>query len=382
MKKRIAALLLALVMVLSLMPTAVFAEDHANQVRVIVENTTYPAADGAPWDGTLVDEWVELSADSTMMNCVVAALDKHGYKQTGAENNYISKINGLEEFDGGFMSGWMGTLNDWFTNEGFGGFTVANGKLEAGDEIRIMYTCAYGDDLGGSWSNNETTVKALTFSAGTLSPTFDKETYEYTLTVPADVTAVMVTPTASNKNFQVRTSVDGTEYKRTAMVPVADGKQIVVKCGDPSWPSMNGSATPHTYTITVKQDQQTRNAIDLINSIGSVSLNSKAAIQAARTAYNALTEEQKALISADVLKLLTDAETAYAALENAGTNNGGTGGGFGTKTDSTKTDSTKTDGEAIHSAKTADAGIALYVGMSLLAAMGGAVVIGRKKRAN
>ena len=47
------------------------------------------------------------------------------------------------------MSGWMGTLNDWFTNFGFGEFTVAKGTLCAGDEIRIMYTRTVDVDLGG-----------------------------------------------------------------------------------------------------------------------------------------------------------------------------------------------------------------------------------------
>ncbi len=57
MKKRIVSLLLALVMVLSLVPTTVWAaEDHDGQVRVVVENTTYAKADGAAWDGTLVDK--------------------------------------------------------------------------------------------------------------------------------------------------------------------------------------------------------------------------------------------------------------------------------------------------------------------------------------
>ncbi|MBD9118494.1 MAG: cadherin-like beta sandwich domain-containing protein, partial [Clostridiales bacterium] len=152
------------------------------------------------------------------------------------------------------MSGWMGTLNDWFTNEGFGAFTVAAGKLEAGDEIRVMYTCAYGDDLGGSWGNKDTTVKALTFSDGELSPAFHKDTDSYTLKLSSKVSSVQVTPTASNKNFQVRTSVDGTEYKRTAKIPVADGTVITVKCGDPSWPSMNKDAEAHEYKITVSQE--------------------------------------------------------------------------------------------------------------------------------
>ena len=65
--------------------------------------------------------------------------------------------------------------------------------------------------------------------------------------------SVLVTPTASNKNYQVRTYVGETEYKRTAMVPTVDGTTITVKCGDPSWPNMNGDNEPaQVYTVNVK----------------------------------------------------------------------------------------------------------------------------------
>ena len=256
MKKKILSLLLALVMALSLVPTSVLAApDDLGKAHVIVENTTFtkPVNGEAPaWTGTLVDSWVKLTGDSTMMGCVFEALDAKGYTHTGT--TYISEINGLSELNGGSASGWMGTLNDWFTNEGFAAFTVAAGTLEAGDEIRVMYTCSLGDDLGGSWNNNDTTVKALTFSDGQLSPTFHKDTDSYTLKLSSKVSSVQVTPTASNKNFQVRTSVDGTEYKRTAKIPVADGTVITVKCGDPSWPSMNKGAEAHEYKITVSQE--------------------------------------------------------------------------------------------------------------------------------
>ena len=256
MKKKILSLLLALVMALSLVPTSVLAAPvDLGKAHVIVENTTFtkPVDGKAPaWTGTLVDTWVKLTGDSTMMSCVAEALDAKGYTHTGT--TYISEINGLSELDGGSASGWMGTLNDWFTNAGFDAFTVANGKLEAGNEIRVMYTCSLGDDLGGSWNNNDTTVKALTFSDGQLSPTFHKDTDSYTLKLSSKVSSVQVTPTATNKNFQVRTSVDGTEYKRTAKIPVADGTVITVKCGDPSWPSMNKGAEAHEYKITVSQE--------------------------------------------------------------------------------------------------------------------------------
>ena len=51
------------------------------------------------------------------------------------------------------------------------------------------------------------------------------------------------------------------------------------------------------------------------------------------------------------------------------------GGGSG----STTTDTTKTDGKKVESGKTFDAGIAMYVGLSVLSVTGGALVIGKKK---
>ena len=87
MKKRIVSLLLALVMVLSLVPATVWAaENHDGQVRVVVENTTYAKANGAAWDGTLVDKWVDLAPGSSMMDCIVSALGT--YSQTGAESGF------------------------------------------------------------------------------------------------------------------------------------------------------------------------------------------------------------------------------------------------------------------------------------------------------
>ena len=225
----------------------------AGMARVIVENTTFPKAEGAVWEGTLTDTWIELTDESTMMGCVVEALD--GHTIVGAESNYISSIDNLKAFDGGTMSGWMGTLNDWFTNFGFGEFTVAKGTLCAGDEIRIMYTRTV-EDLGGSWNNSDTRLKALTFSAGKLTPKFSGDTFTYTLTVPEGTTSLLVTPTAANKNYQVRaylgTQATGREYSRTSLIPIENGSVITVVCADDSWPTMNETSDgKRTYTINV-----------------------------------------------------------------------------------------------------------------------------------
>lgn len=55
-----------------------------------------------------------------------------------------------------------------------------------------------------------------------------------------------------------------------------------------------------------------------------------------------------------------------------------TGGGNG-GSGSTTTDTTKNDGKKVESGKTFDAGIAMYVGLSVLSVTGGALVIGKKK---
>ena len=247
MKKRLLSLLMALIMALSLVPVTAFAaDDHDGQVHVTVENTTWTKADGAPWEGTLVDEWVTLKDDSTMMSCIVDALAAKGYTQTGADTGYISEINGIKEKDASKDSGWMGTLNDWFTSEGFANYTVANGKLKSGDEIAVQHTCNLGADIGGSFDTSDKSLKAIALSAGELTPAFSSDNHAYTMILPEGVTALTVTPTASNKQNRVRIYVGGTEYGRKDAIPVQVGTVITLKVGN------DGDAAPETYTIALQ----------------------------------------------------------------------------------------------------------------------------------
>ena len=264
MKKRIVSLFLALVMALSLIPTTVWAEaasgsENRGKVHVIVENTVYKVTTDADlWNGTLVDTDVTLNAEvNTMMDCIVSALATEGYTAVGAESNYISKITHgdkeLGEFDGGSGSGWMGTLNDWFTNRGFGEFTAVDG-----DEIRVMYTRDGGKDIGGDWTTmNDTSLTALSFSAGELTPAFNKDTHAYTLKLPEKDNQVTVTAAAANKQNQVYLSVGNAEYRRTAAIPMVHGTVLTIRCGDTQEASGEGenatpAVTPTTYTVTVK----------------------------------------------------------------------------------------------------------------------------------
>lgn len=222
--------------------------------------------------------WLErknypLGENDTMMTVLLRALTEKKCTWLGTGGNgdekydfditYLSTITdgdySLAEFTGGQQSGWMGTLNDWFTNEGFANFSVKNGKLADGDIISIKYTSVgLGEDVGGTWSNSDTTLKSLTFDGDgnpRLTTTFEPGkrggTYAYTLVIDGDSSNLTVTPTAANKNFLVKTflnekvtsNTEGSSfYKRTESIPVVAGDTIYIGCGIKGWPTMNNQA--------------------------------------------------------------------------------------------------------------------------------------------
>lgn len=199
----------------------------------------------------------------TEANCTWLGTGGNGDGTYGFDISYLSTITdgdySLAEFTGGQQSGWMGTLNDWFTNEGFANFSVKNGKLADGDIISIKYTSVgLGEDVGGTWSNSDTTLKSLTFDGDgnpRLTTTFEPGkrggTYTYTLVIDGDSSNLTVTPTAANKNFLVKTflnekvtsNTEGSSfYKRTESIPVVAGDTIYIGCGIKGWPTMNNQA--------------------------------------------------------------------------------------------------------------------------------------------
>lgn len=268
--KKIFSFIIAVVMIISLFPTAVFA-DGASVVYLTVENSTYPVSEGAPWDEKLLDSVpVEITEGETkIVDVITSGLAEAGFSQTGAEEGYITDINGIGEFSSGKTGGWMVSLNDWFINAGIDAFYVSDGDI-----ISVQFTSeGFGEDIGSSWSNNSKNLAEISFSEGELSEEFSPEVYEYTLTIPSGTESIEVIPSAINKNFQTRNYlnanfIDGeTEkyiegeaelesiicglsapeeipselgiYKRTEEIPVTDGDVIYVACGLSYWNSMN-----------------------------------------------------------------------------------------------------------------------------------------------
>ena len=245
MKKRGISILLALLLIVSLLPGAAFAQDGGT-VRVIAENKTFtePVDGVAPaWTGTLFDETVTRTDGMTMMDALETAAGQAGKALTvtsGAYGDYLSGVAGLNGSDTA-RGGWMGTLNDWFTDTSMDSTAVADG-----DVVRVQYSCNWGADIGSDWGSTDVSLRSLRCSAGALSPAFSGEATSYTLTVPAGTQQVTVTPSAVNKNNKVTVLADGETDARwgARTVAVADGDVITVRVG---------SATVYTvYTIAVR----------------------------------------------------------------------------------------------------------------------------------
>ena len=299
------------------------------KVYVSIENNTYPGGD---FTGTIAGGWYDLGENDSMMTCVLKALKQAGYSWQGTSGSskdknadysitYLSSIEkdgkSLGEFDGNGKSGWMGTLNDWFVNQGFHAFTVKNGQLENGDEIHVMFTMAYGEDLGGTWNNNSTKLAGLTVSGGTLSPTFSGSQTDYTLIISGDKANVTVKPEAVNKNYQARIFLnrynqDSARYKRTETISVKSGDILYVGVGESGWPTMNASSVGTKYTIKVVSGSDSAAVDKMLKALKKITYaNCKAEkgnVEAARAAYNALDAKGKQEIAAADLKKLTDAE--------------------------------------------------------------------------
>ena len=334
------------------------AGEQVGTVTVSVANFTYD--DGYYYRDPgkkpfLYLENYPLGENDTMMTVILRALKENGYSWTGTGGDdytltYLSSISKTEngktyklgEFDGGQQSGWMGTLNDWFTNLSFAEFKVANGKLGDGDVISVQYTReGLGEDLSGTFGNSDTTLKALDIEGGKLLTEFASGeaggTYEYTLAIDSASAVVKLTPTASNKNYltkiflneKVTGNTEGSFFKRTQSIPVANGDVIYVGCGEYAWPSMNNQSTEaRDYTgtwyvlhvVNVNEGSgYVNDAIDALPSASDVSYGSyqetAEAAAAARAAYDALSDTAKKNVDPDKLAELEALEKAVAEFQ-------------------------------------------------------------------
>ena len=320
-------------------------------VSVSVENTTYTAGD---LTGTLVSGQYQLGTNDTMLTMVLKALEMNEYSwnglgsitsdsySTAVNGNYISAITSkdgktLAEFTGGKQSGWMGTLNDWFVNEGLDAFSVKNGKLKDGDVIRVMYTTTgYGEDIGGSWTNTNTSLKTLNVTGGELTTDLASGRTDYVLVLPESQTtdsaaSVKVSYAAANKNYQARmylnTYKDETQrYKSGEYMSVTPGDVIYIGVGETAWPTMNTAdetgrkTVPTKYTIQVIRKGSASDVAAMIvelPEVGQLTLADAKDVRAAGGLFDSLTPDDQRKIDSALQSKLEKCRTKITDMEAA-----------------------------------------------------------------
>ncbi len=236
-------------------------------------------------DGNLTT-WISktsftVSNNATVKDVLEMALTAKGYSWSNPSGNYVSAINGLAEFDNGSLSGWMYTLNGAYPELG-----VAEQYLNNGDTIIFHYTDDY-------------TVERHGFNEDDDDDKEDAAVKEVIEKIDA-IGTVSYTNASKQKIDAARKAYDALTYAQKQEVTNYSKLQAAEKA----------------YADLKKADDQKKaDAVEaLIDKIDAeVTLDSEAEIVAARTAYNKLTADQKALV--ENYKELTDAETALAELK-------------------------------------------------------------------
>ena len=286
-------------------------------------------------------EWYKGTLEADTAETVWDVLQRTGLSFNADSSNqygtvYIRSVNGLGEFDNGKNSGWMYTVNGSHPEVG-----VSARYLKDGDNIVLHYTDDYtyeeGGDNYGKPAESTTTAKDVIDLINKIG------NVTYTDACKARIDAARKAYDALNAeekakvtNYKKLTDAED-QYKK---LKEADDKakakavdDLISKIGtvtinsgtaiNAAWNGYNKLTAEQKELVTKLSTLQeaTRKwnqlkadeVIKLIDKIEDpVTEKSNASIGAARKAYDALTKAQKDLVTN--VKKLTDAETAYAKL--------------------------------------------------------------------
>ncbi len=275
----------------------------------------------------------EADASETLWQVLKRVFDAHGFDYSNSSGNYIASINGLSEFTNGKNSGWMYTLNGTHPTNG-----VNEQYLKNGDVIVFHYTDDYTKEEGNMGPvQTPSTAKAvmeLIEKIGTVTYTdackekIDAARKAYDAldkTEQAKVTNYAKLTAAEKKYDELKLADDKAQAKKVDDLISKIGN-VTLNSGaaiNAAWDGYNNlTLTQKSYVTklsTLQEATQKWNqlkadeVIKLIDKIDDpVTEKSKAGIDAARKAYDALTKDQKNLVTN--VKKLTDAEAAYAKL--------------------------------------------------------------------
>ncbi len=367
-KKRILGFLLSLALILGLMPGMSLTAQAAwegDPYAILLNSTTEVKFDNKDWY-LIENESTAVNAGTVTLlakECVRAS----NYNSRGSGANYTgSSVEGIvntwyagnisEDAKTAVSDGKMFLLTiaqaNAITNVDVRKCSQASGAVDNEWWLGSPGTnddsaaCVYGNNgnvnsagEGVHWTEGVRPALKLELS----SVVFNSKTKTFSL--PVELTTdnkPTISTTKADGNTDTKPQIGDTLTATTTAAPVTyqwkrDGKDIPGATTDTYVLTQEDLGKAITVTITqaaktqtseatasvVKSDAQLVGDVNtLINALpaaGDVTATHKTDIEAARAAYDALTDTQKSKVSADTLKKLTDAEAALAeALKNTG----------------------------------------------------------------
>lgn len=261
---------------------------------------------------------------------------------------YISGVNGLSEFDNGKNSGWMYTVNGTHPEVG-----VSARYLKDGDEIIFHYTDDYTLEEGSDKYNSGTTdttgsaqkVISLISAIGTVTATdecwqkIDAARKAYNALSDGEkekVSNYSVLQAAELKYQELQSAGTQEQVKnvedliaKIGTVTASSGPAIQAarKAYDALTPAqqkmvgnlktLEAAEKAYANLAATPEDREKAQAVmNLIKALGKITLNSEKEVQAAREAFDALTDIQKLLV--ENLDTLETAEAELSMLKTLG----------------------------------------------------------------
>lgn len=202
-------------------------------------------------------------------------------------NAYESNILGEHSYDS--MSGWMYAVNNQFPNFGISDYTPKDG-----DVLRFQFTLwGTGMDLTGQDYNSGEVIADIS----------NKDV----------LTKALAAVNSGDKEALLKDEgVKAAYEKAMEIAPQMTAPQAEV---DAAAEALNEAVTAVKEAGDRAAAQKAADEITALPAVNQLTLNDKAAVEAARAQYNSLTETQRSYISDDVLKILEAAEAQIAKLE-------------------------------------------------------------------
>lgn len=229
---------------------------------------------------------IEADSSETVWDVLKRVMDQRGISVSANDDNqygsvYISAVNGLGEFDNGPDSGWMYTVNGSHPNVGVSARYVKNG-----DVIVLHYTDDYTYEEGGNNYNKQ--------------PTQDNSAVQSVIDLINKIGTVKNTAESKQRIDAARKAYNALTDAQKRMV--SNLQKLV-----------DAEIAYAKLSATEEDKKKAQAVIDQIKKLGTITLDSEKNVQAARKAYNALTELQKKLV--ENYDVLTASEAKLAMLK-------------------------------------------------------------------